>query len=357
MFWLSLLIPVSYIPGVTGASLATGWAAMSIGLPWATWREGSTMASPIPIILGLVFFLYACISLNWVDNPDTALSTLWFYLLMGGAFYAGTQSPDLVVVTRGLALGFGISSLLAIAQAFGFDWIIEYVPCRPSGLLYNPLILGEGCALTILLCLSYRLYWLAGLLLPGLALSQSRSAGLALVVGLVLTYCRPQRSLFSFTPIWAACSISHGTADNFRWMIWSILYHFLTFWGHGAGSVEAVLIRFNGQLYAPGYAHNEFLDLLYQYGVGALPAIGLLLVPATSIAAPWPCYMGFLTLCVFSFPLHSPPLAFGGMVVAGCLLRDWSFARLRSDLRGPWALPSLAHSGTSPRALANQLGD
>lgn len=354
MLWLSLLMPVAYIPGVTGAGLQTGWAVMSAGLPIVTWREGAKLSSPIPILLALIFGLYVLTSLAWVDNVDTALSTVWFYALMAGAFYAGTQSPDLVVVARGLALGFGISSLLAIVQAFGFSWIIEYVPCRPSGLLYNPLILGEGCALTILLCLSYRLWWLAGLLVPGLLLSQSRAALLALAVGLVCQYCRPQRGLFAFAPIWLSCPISHGTADNFRWMVWSVLYHFLTFWGHGAGSVEAVLIRFNGALYAPGYAHNEFLDLAYQYGVGASPAIGLLFLPGLNAGRrEWSTYAGFLVLCLFSFPLHSPPLTFLGMVVAGCLMRDWSFTRLRSDLRGPWALSPMAHSRASPRGLAN----
>jgi hypothetical protein len=362
MPWLSFLITIAYIPGVTGAALATGWAAMSFGLPIVTWRDGATLASPIIPLCAIAFFTYAFTSLTWVDNPDTALSTLWQYALMAGAFYAGTQTPDLRRATIGLVLGFGVSSLLCIPQALGLDWIIEYIPCRPSGLMFNPIILGEGCAITILLCLSYRMWWLAGLLIPGLLLSQSRGAFVALAVGLVLTYCRPQRGMFSFAPIWTTCSFSdavtHGEANDFRLMVWRVLYHFLDFWGHGAGSVEAVIIRFRGNLYAPGYAHNEFLDLAYQYGVGALPAALILLIPAANAGRDeWPAYVAFAVCCLFSFPLHCPPLAFLGMVVAGNLARDWSLSRLREQLRGPRALSSLAHTGAGARGLADQLAD
>ena len=355
MLLLSFLIPIAYIPGVTGAALATGWAVMSAGLPIVTWREGSKLASPIPILLLIAFALYVLNSFAWVDNPETGLSTVWQYALLAGAFYAGTQQGNLKGVAIGLSLGFGISSLLSVAQVLGWDWVIEYIPCRPSGLMFNPIILGEGCALTILLLIPFRLWWLVALLIPGLALSQSRAALLALAVGLVLTYCRPQRAT-----LWsAACPLTwtslvvHDSADNFRWMVWSVLYHFLTFWGHGAGSIEAVLIRFNGVFYAPAYAHNEFLDLAYQYGVGAAPGILLLLAPGTAVRSnAWPCYMGFLICCLFSFPLHSPPLAFIGMVVAGHIARDWSLAGLARDLRRYRPLPRLDHPVHSHQPLA-----
>jgi hypothetical protein len=335
MFWLSFLIPIAYIPSVTGYALATGWAVMSAGLPIATWKGGAKMASPIPMWLAMAFTAYVIWSWTWVDNPDTAFSTIWQYALLAGAFYAGSQLSNLRTVAIGLSLGFGISSLLAMAQALGLDWIVEYVPCRPSGLTFNPLILGEGCALTILLCLSYRLWWLAALLIPGLALAQSRAAFLALAVGLTLQYCRPQRGLWSLScPLTWAALVTHDTADDFRWLVWKVLYHFLTFWGYGPGSIEAVLIRFQGNFYAPAYAHNEFLDLAYQYGVGATPAALLLLIPGTNASrAEWPCYIAFLVICAFSFPFHCPPLAFLGMVVAGCLCRDWDWAWINGYLR------------------------
>lgn len=336
MLLLSILLPLAYIPAVTGSALATGWAVLSAGLPMVTWREGMKLSSPVFLLLGLAFLPYAAWSLSWVDNPVTGLSTLWQYAILAGAFYAGTQQGSLRGIAIGLGIGFGISSLLSIPQAFGWDWIIEYIPCRPSGLMFNPIILGEGCALTILLLLPYRLYWLALALVPGLALSQSRAALLALTVGLVLGWCRPERSTLwsAACPLTWAALVAHDSADDFRWLVWRVLYHFLDFWGHGAGSVEAVLIRYNGQYYAPSYAHNEFLDLTYQYGIGAAPAALILLLPATMVRSnEWPCYIGFAICCLFSFPLHSPPLAFIGMVVAGHIARDWSFAGLARDLR------------------------
>ncbi len=335
MLALSFLMPIAYIPNVTGAAIATGWAVLSCGLPCVTWREGAKLSSPVFPLLGMAFLLYAAWSLDWADNPWTGLSTIWQYALLAGAFYAGTQLTSLRTVAIGLAIGFGISSLLSIPQALGLDWIIEYIPCRPSGLMFNPVILGEGCALTILLLLPYRLYWLVGLLIPGLILSQCRAALLALMVGLVLGWCRPSRStIWSLScPLTWAALIAHDTSDDFRWLVWRVLYHFLNFWGHGAGSIEAVLIFFKGQYYAPMYAHNEFLDLTFQYGIGAVPAILLLLAPATNASkAEWPVYAAFLICCLFSFPLHSPPLAFTGLLVAGYLSRDWSWAGLLSDL-------------------------
>ena len=360
MFWLSILVPNAYIPSVTGYALATGWAAMAIGLPIVTWKGVATLASPFFPLTAIAFGTYACTSLTWVDNPDTALSTLWQYTLLAGAFYAGTQLSSLRVVAIGLAIGFGISSLLSTLQALGLDAITEYIPCRPSGLMYNPVILGEGCALVILLLLPYRLWLLIGLLIPGLILSQSRAALLALAVGLVLTYCRPQRGTLwaAACPFTWAALVAHDTSDDFRLLVWRVLWHFLDFWGYGMGSLDAVLISFQGHFYAPGYAHNEFLDLAFQYGIGAAPAIALLLTPGLNATRrEWPAYIGFLICCFFSFPLHVPPLAFLGMATAGCLARDWSFARLRIDLRGPWALLRLPHPRASPRALANQLAD
>jgi hypothetical protein len=354
MLLLAFLIPIAYIPGITGAAIATGWSVLSCVLPVITWREGAKQSSPVFILCGMTFFLYACWSLDWVDNPWTGLSTIWQYAILAGVFYAGTQLADLRKVTIGLAIGFGVSSVVSIAQALGLDWIIEYVPCRPSGLTFNPEILGEGCALTILLCLSYRFWWLVTLLAPGLVLSQSRAAILALAVGLTLQYCRPQRG-----SLWAACPMTwvalaqHDTADDFRWLVWRVLYHFLNFWGHGAGSIEAVLIHFKGNYYAPAYAHNEFLDLTYQYGVGAIPAIAILLLPATSIrSSAWPCYVGFLICSLFSFPLHCPPLAFTGLLVAGHLSRDWSWAGFLSDLHRHRPVSRMDHSRYSGSAVA-----
>jgi hypothetical protein len=336
MLPLSFLIPIAYIPGITGASIATGWAVLSCGLPVVTWREMVKEPPPAFVLLGIIFFSYVLWSLSWVDNPITGLSTIWQYALMAGAFYAGTQALDLRRIAIGLALGFGISSLLTLGQVAGLDWIIEYIPCRPSGLMFNPIILGEGCALTILLCLSQRMWWLAGLLGPGLLLSQSRAAYLALAVGLILGWCRPSQSTLwsAACPLTWTALVAHDTADDFRWLVWKVLYHFLDFWGHGAGSIEAVLIRFQGTLYAPAYAHNEFLDLAYQYGVGAIPAILILLAPSTAVhSCVWPCYVGFLICSLFSFPLHSPPLAFIGLLVAGHIARDWSWVGVISDLR------------------------
>jgi|SRR5580704_444700 hypothetical protein len=336
MLLLAFLIPIAYIPGITGAAIATGWSVLSCALPCVTWREGAKQSSPVFILLGMTFLLYACWSLSWVDNPVTGLSALWQLAILAGVFYAGTQLDNLRLVAIGLGLGFGISSLLCIAQLLGLDWVLEFVPCRPSGLVFNPIILGEGCALTILLLLPHRLWLLTVLLLPGLILSQSRAAWLALFVGLVLGWCRPSQStLYSAAcPLTWAALVQHDSADDFRWIVWRVLYHFLDFWGHGPGAIEAVLIHFKGQYYAPAYAHNEFLDLAYQYGVGSVFATFLLLLPTTMVRSnAWPCYVAFLICCLFSFPLHCPPLAFAGLLVAGHLSRDWSFARLLSDLR------------------------
>ncbi len=355
MLILSFLIPIAYVPGVTGAALATGWAVLSCTLPIVTWREGAKQSSPVFILAGMTFLLYAAWSLDWVDNNVTGLSTLWQYAILAGVFYAGAQLADLRTVAIGLALGFSISSLLAVAQLLGLDWVLEYVPCRPSGLMFNPIILGEGCALTILLLLPHRLWLLICLLLPGLVLSQSRAAWLALFVGLVLGYCRPSQSTIysAACPLTWTALVAHDSADEFRWMVWRVLYHFLNFWGHGAGAIEAILLQFKGTLYAPAYAHNEFLDLAFQYGVGAIPAGLILLAPGTAIrSSAWPAYLGFLICCLISFPLHCPPLAFIGLLVAGHLSRDWSFAGVLSDLRRHRPVSRVDHEIYRNRPLA-----
>jgi hypothetical protein len=333
---------------------------MSIGLPLVTWK--GTALVPLWITwLVAGFFVYACVSLAWAPNPLTGLSTIWQLALLAGAFYAGAQLPNLRMLAKGLALGFGISSLLTLAQVLGFNVVPEFILCRPSGLTFNPIILGEGCALTTLLLLSNRQWLLAMPLLPGLVLAQSRAALLALAVGIVIGWCRiPRRAVFSIAPLWAACSIfdifSRGDSDNLRMVIWRVLYHFLNFWGHGAGSIESIVIHYQDRLLAPTFAHNEFLDLAFQFGIGAVPAALLLLAPLLCTQRKeWPCYVGFLVCCIFSFPLHAPPLAFLGMVVAGSLCRDWNLAWVSlRDRRYRLALqPTYPSAGSN--ALAIQL--
>ena len=74
MLWLGLLTSTAFVPGWTGASVATGWAVLSITLPF--FARGSAPAMPLAWA-GLATLAYALVSLAWTPSLPDAGWMLW----------------------------------------------------------------------------------------------------------------------------------------------------------------------------------------------------------------------------------------------------------------------------------------
>lgn len=333
MISLGLLVSLAFVPGWTGATIPTAWAALSIILGFTLWIPARTSWA------GILFLAYAVLSLWWCPYLDDGIMSLWQLLIIAGVFRLGTIIDDLRPIFKGLAIGLAISSTISIANDLGW-WPgpFLHIGSAPSGLLFNPVVAGETAALVIVALVSENLWAYVPGVVPLLILSQSRGALVALIIPLVC---------FITDRMWYAIVFGLGLlvlflmlafpSDDLRLAIWHGTFNDLTFFGHGSGAFANLYINTPTGIVHPEYAHNEILDLVYTYGMGTIPLFCL----TTSLLFDlqhtrlWYVYVAFLTTCLYSFPLHVPTLSFIGALVAGRLYTWWRVGWCDSDRLRP----------------------
>lgn len=319
---VAFIISVAYVPGITGMTIPTGWAAMSLTLPFATWRELPTHSLHV---VGAGFLCYACASLAWAPSPLFGIFHLWQLGCIALAFILGGQLRDLRPIMYGLGIGVTISSGVCIAQWFGYSPVLMNWQERPSGLMYNSVAMGTTAGIVFVWLIAQRVWWLAIGVLPSVVLTQSRGTWIAVAAvallsrsywfGLVILACVVGLFVFGMNP-----------GDVLRMALWVEAGKRLTISGAGAGAIESVYLNTGeGGLISPEYLHSEPLDFLFHFGIAGLAAIALLIAPLLNIDKPeWYPYAGFFVMSLYSFPLHISVAAFAGAVLAGHLCRDWA---------------------------------
>src|SRR5277367_1691516 len=113
MFWLGLILPLCYIPGVTDLDILSGWIVLSLALPFLLLRP---MRLGIAHYLGLAFLGYAFLSLAWTPVLAQGIRDLWLISILAACFCVGASRDDVPQLFKGLALGLGVNSLVAICQ-------------------------------------------------------------------------------------------------------------------------------------------------------------------------------------------------------------------------------------------------
>lgn len=340
MFYLAAILPIVYVAGYTGAYMPTQWAVLSLTLPLSLWRPAPRM---VLNWLGGLFLAYAAFAAAaWQDNLYTAVLGLWYLFIWALAFRWGTTLTDLRSMWKGLAVGLSISSLVALAQHFGAAFpAIDYdTHGRAPGLLFNPVVSGLACSIVIIGCISNHLWRYTPLLFLGLALSGSRGGWLILVIIAIARLTRVWIALTLFMLGALTFSYFAGDSDHQRLIIWGIAIHGLTALGWGPDSfndVYAIIPDAVGpQLNHLEFAHNDYLQLLFEYGLGAIPLLALLACTITRTAnRNWPALFACAIAACFAFPLYHPLTAFVFCVLAGHLAADWDRVwglRIRSRL-------------------------
>lgn len=329
--WLGLAISLAFIPGYTGASIPTSWAVLSCALPLILWKPVSSTA--VHWALG-GFFLYALASTTWAINRYDAIYGLWLLAIVGGCFIYGAELPSLRQTMRGLAIGFGLSSALAVSQWLGHAPVL--VNTGYPGLAFNAMLHGEILALIILGLVIERDWYFIPALLPGLLLSQSRGAYAALALGLVLTRVRsPVLIVLGAASAAFIATLHLSISDADRLNIWHAAWTNLTLFGHGPGSFLSVWFQPTPTTMEwPQHAHNDALQLAFEYGIGAaIPMAVCAFLLARVESQEWPLFAVFIFLGLFSFPLYSPITSVIGAMAAGRIVRDWAVVRRRLGLR------------------------
>lgn len=327
MLYLGLAISIASIPGWTSITIPAGWAAMSALLPAATLWRGGTF-SPLHLLLSL-FCAWACVSALFVDGPN-ALWRLWQLALFALAFHLGSTLTSLRPIWIGLAIGGSISSAVAAGQ-----WIWPSLPVMgfsiiaPAGLHYNPIMQGMILSVIAVVLASEGLWLWTLPLIPGIVLAQSRGAFFVLIAGTIL--CKVKQPLlmvcFGLATILYA-TFQWSPHDIERMQIWSATFHNLSWLGSGPGSFTDLWLALPDHILHPENVHNDFLQLLYEHGIGAIPFLAL--CAATLTAQDERSFSPAAAIAIFSgftFPLYTPITAFAFALCAGRASRAWSWDR------------------------------
>ena len=330
--WPSLIISTAFVPGWTGVSIPTNWIAMSLLLPWLAWKRVDM--TPLHW-LGLAFLVYAGASILWSTTGLGATEELWHWGMFTLCFMIGSQTDDLRPLWKGFAIGCGISSAVAVAQWFGAsDFVLTANWGKPPGLFFNNAVAGAVAAMVIAGLASEFLWVWALPVLPLLVLSQSRGAWAALAGAYVVTilarlYWRERLIFLCALAIPAVLAVwfLHMPSDNIRWGYWSTIIPQITWFGHGAGSSQSLYAITKDALVHLGHAHNDYLNLVYEYGLGSAPLLLLAwLLVEDRDAISWPPYVCGIILCLYFGTLETPVTGFVLCVVAGRLARDLGVA-------------------------------
>lgn len=355
MFWLGLASVID-APGYLRASVPFGWASLSALLPFMLWREGELN---LLHWCGLAFLSYAFVSIAWTPFWQDGVWAFWQWALLGMAFWLGSTLPSTQSIFLGAALGIWVSSAFAILQFSGLDPFLVRADGDASGWFFNPMISGEYATIVILGLVVHREWvWILGVL-PSLFLSHSRGAWLALAIGLIAFYSR------SWLLIGLTCLVSffgvryfYPSQDILRLHIWDVASHSLYPFGWGAGSFINVLFPNTH----PEYVHNDYLQLAWEFGFGAIPVYFIFLICALQRRSlEWPILASGLLMACFSFPLYAPVSAFVLALCAGRISRDWADARSRAVEWRPYQLSwgygwERIESGVGKENLPVQLG-
>lgn len=235
------------------------------------------------------------------------------------ACWANTLRPIYVAV----ALLCTASSLLAVAQLFGWHPLPQWVADQTPGLFFNPVVSGSIAALAILALWCNDLPWLTIGVFPGMILSHSRGAWAALVLGFMAFMVRkPLVLLVTVLALAFLLTLHPSVSDMQRLQIWRAAWINLTLWGNGFGSFMYVLMGNAEHIVKPEYAHNEYLQLVFEFGVWALaPLVLVAWALSRSSTRDWPTLVAFSFLACFTMPWHMPVAALiGGLALTTTLL-------------------------------------
>jgi O-antigen ligase len=273
----------------------------------------------------------------WAPVADDWANEIVLFTGLGAWFCIGSGLDDLTPAVEGFAAGIAVSSVLAVAQTFGWTGIEQ--SAVPGGLFYNRMFLGEAAALAVIGAIACR--WLPGMLIsiPAMGLSESRAAFVALgVAGAVLIWrlSRPLAGIAVAFGVLMAVFITYADARkpgsiHDREGNWTQAAAGFTWLGHGAGSFWSVNPLYQPPTNDPAnpawmtrspHPHNDAIELIFEDGIGAALAAAVVVIALLQPLEPASYVLiAFLVLGIFGDPLFMPATAFLGALCAGRLCR------------------------------------
>lgn len=328
----SFLLMVAYVPGWSGAATTPRWALLFAAVPVVSMFTDCSRVT-LGHALGAAFLACAIVTLIWTPNGFDGIDALLKLLLLAALVRIGAELTSIAPFLAGAALGLGVNSGFAIAQWLGFEPVYRAPGLYPAtGLFMNGNYLAEPAALVLIGLVAHRMWRFVPLVLPALVLPRAAGALLALVAaGFAALPWRARVVFLALVTLAIAGYLAlmplAGPGILHRITLWAATLDGLSWFGNGLGSFYTLFPShapaWDFLASRPAHAHNDFLEIAYELGLGGLPLLGFL---AFAFAAPWrPEHFILLGFCVeacFGFPLHLPATLFLGGLVAGLVCRD-----------------------------------
>lgn len=332
MALFSFLVAVLCIPGIGSGAVVPRWTLIALVIPWLLPRQ--IRLTPGHVLI-LAFIGYCALSLFWAVDLYGGALWLFRYLLLAGLFFIGATLSSLRPVLIGSALGLAISGIVAIAQTFGFALFEQFA--RPAGWMYaaglyfNPNFMAEAAVLVVvgLLTISGGIPYLISVV-PAVVIPNARGAYVALIASVALM-ARNRMWLalgaIALAALWLLTlryEIRISSISE-RFAIWRDTIDGLTWFGHGVGSFylqyPLTATRTDTLLTRPDHAHNDYLELVFTLGPGALFifALGFFGWRYGRDRTAAFVLLAFCVEAVFAFPLHNPVTGFIAALAAGRL--------------------------------------
>lgn len=347
MWPLFLALPLFHL-GFLVEPAAGQWALLMMGGALAALTR-RPMLDRLPL-LALAPIAYALASTGWASSPlDAAGATVtWLTLALIATVAAGLTAAELRRCLLALALGIAVSGPLALAQWAGWQAPGVAVVVDPAGLFVNRNLLAEAALMAAAMLAASTWRWkLAAIaaLVPALLLTGSANvfAGAALL-GLVALWRAGWRwtaglaglAVLNAGLAWVNGMPASDLGVTARLGLWQDALAALTWSGHGAGAFPSAYpglaahatAATYGLTLQPGHVHNDAIELVFDFGLGALlfaAPVALALWKGArheDDAGAWWGLAAVLGCGLGAFPLANPVTAAGAALCLGACLRS-----------------------------------
>jgi len=318
---LGFAIMVAFVPNIVGAVSPTNWAVMWIISSIIILKTNVEMTAIH--IIGLLFLSYVALSLLW--SPHGMLQFFQLFALACCFAYASTKK-DIRGIVIGLSFGLSVSAIIAILQYFSIDIGIYQITPKPVGLFVNSNIFAETSAMLLILILIYRLWWFIPVTIPGVLVSSR-----AVIIGLATTFlvwAWSKSKILSIISALIIASLAFIVNPNLssidqRFDVWRDTIEGFTLLGHGIGSFEYIFPLYAKHINVLAYhsvnAHNDILQLIFEFGIGAVPLFIMCALLLSVDNEHKYAIIFFIVIGLFGFPLYMALTSFMAAIVAGQL--------------------------------------
>lgn len=333
-FLIGFVLCVAYVPGITGAVIPTGWLVLVILAP--------LMLPKFDYDFGFLFLCYAALSLLWTENLNIAIFYFLKLIALSCVFQYGRSLNRLDYVFKGLCCGLGVSAVISIFQYYGYHSIYS-LNNSPAGLFVNPNIFCEISVVILLTLIIFKLWWWMLITLPGLLLVQSRAGYLALGISILIGLWKKDKNLalillflvFGFGMIFYFNKFSMSSIQQ-RLDMWADTINGLRLFGNGVGSYELLYplyaTHIDTSISRPRYAHNDLLQLIFEFGVGTLLLLPLIWNVIVSRKLEKVIVYAIIVISMFTYSFNTSVMAFMGFLVAGFVVGNdpvWTMRNFR----------------------------